>query len=138
MRYDVICYMFILGFLAHRVSDLALQPKSWALNKSVPGRKGFTICTIHVLVYTTCIICSWQKFDILVYASVFIPHWIIDRYSLANKWLGLIRGRTFASAFASTDKYREFDVAFTCIVYKDVDETFHLVCLLLTILWFFR
>ena len=62
-----------------------------------------------------------------VFVAVFVPHWIIDYWSLGLTWLKLIKGRTFEDA---NDK---FDVAFTCLVYAVVDNTFHLLCLWATI-----
>ena len=71
--------------------------------------------------------------DPAVAALVFVPHWIIDRWSLASLWLKMIRGRTFEAAFNSKDQYREFDIAFTSIVYTVTDNTMHLICLWLVI-----
>lgn len=34
----------------------------------------------------------------LAWAAVFVPHWLIDRFSLALVWLRLIGSRTFEEA----------------------------------------
>jgi hypothetical protein len=41
----------------------------------------------------------------------------------------MIRGRTFEAALANTDPHREFDIAFTALVYTGTDSTMHLICL---------
>lgn len=69
----------------------------------------------------------------MVAALVFVPHWIIDRWSLASTWLKMVRGRTFEAAFNSKDPYREFDIAFSSIVYTVTDNAMHLICLWLVI-----
>ncbi|HYE22738.1 MAG TPA: DUF3307 domain-containing protein [Verrucomicrobiae bacterium] len=118
-----------LALLGHLVGDFLLQSKAMGLRKSEKGRAGLWLCTIHVTIYTAVIMIFWGTKDPLVALAVFAPHWVIDRWSLANKWSGLIKGRTFEAAIVSTDKYREFDVAFTSIVYKEIDATMHLLCL---------
>ena len=80
-------------------------------------------------IYTTCVCLLWRSANPLVWLAVYLPHWLIDRYSLASLWLRTIRGRTFEAAAGSTDPHREFDVAFTALVYTVVDNTLHLFCL---------
>ncbi len=50
---------------------------------------------------------------------------------MGNIWAKIIKGRTFESARTSQDPDKEFDIAFTSVVYTVVDTTFHLV-----VLWF--
>lgn len=119
----------IFAFLGHLIGDFIFQTKEMALRKSENGWKGFWFCTLHVLIYTTSVAVLTQNFSPLFLLSVSVPHWIIDRYSLASVWLKFIKGRTFDAAYTSTDKYREFDISFTSIVYTVVDNTFHILCL---------
>ena len=112
-----------------------LQSKKMALHKADKTWYGVMLCTVHVCIYTGVLMAMLGTHDPRMAIAIFVPHWIIDHWSLANKWLGFIRGRTFQAAITSTDRYREFDVAFTSIVYKDVDETMHLLCLLAVIYW---
>ena len=125
----MIAELFIYALLGHLIGDFLLQPKEMALRKSQSGSKGLVICTIHVLVYTVAICAMMGTFSPPIFLGVYVPHWVIDRWSLADKWCKLIRGRTFKAAYASKDQYREFDIAFTCVVYTVVDSTFHLLCL---------
>lgn len=85
----------------------------------------------HVLIYVLTICVFMWRFDFVFGLLVFLSHYPIDRWSLASKWLKLIGGRTFMEAYESKEKYREFDVAFSCIVYAVADNTMHLV-----LLWF--
>lgn len=137
MNYGFFCYLFLLGIIGHGIGDFPLQPKSWAIAKSAPTWKGFEICTIHVAVYTICVMVFWQNLNPLVFATIAMPHWIIDRYSAADKLLKILKGRTFAAAYTSTDPYREFDIAFTSIVYTVTDALIHVACLWLTVFYFF-
>lgn len=125
-------YTMLLIILGHFVGDFIAQPKVMALRKSEPTWVGWAYCTWHVMLYSTFVslfAVGTLWFPPTVFAAIAVPHWIIDRYSLADKWLHFIEGRTFTAAFNSTDKYREFDVAFTAIVYTVVDSTFHVICL---------
>lgn len=127
--------ILIFAFLGHLVGDYLLQSKEMALKKSVKGKWGLLMCTLHVTLYTVVvtglIILAPGTISISIWfiLSVFIPHWLIDRFSFASWWLQLIRGRTFKKAYESKDQYREFDIAFTAIVYTVVDNTIHLLCL---------
>jgi hypothetical protein len=133
--------LFILALLGHLAGDFLIQPKSMALGKSNKGWEGFHHCTVHVILYTA-VVFAWLyhpmtlRESIIVIASIAIPHWIIDRYSLASLWLRMIRGRTFegVNTWQSRGmKFREWDIAFTAIVYTVTDMTLHLLCLLLPI-----
>ena len=129
----------LFGFLGHLIGDYLLQTKNMALNKSAKGWKGFWLCTAHIAIYTASVcgmVSIVQPITIEFVASIFFPHWLIDRYSFASWWLKKIKGRTFVDAFKSTDKYREFDIAFTAIVYTVTDNTFHLLCLVGSTYWF--
>jgi membrane-associated HD superfamily phosphohydrolase len=123
--------LFIYAIFGHLVGDYLLQSKKMALEKSAKNWRGFLICILHTLIYTASIFVVIWKFNILAIIIIFVSHFIIDRWSLGQIWLKLIKGRTFESAYSSQDKNREFDIAFTSIVYTVVDNTFHLL-----ILWF--
>ncbi|MDP3954500.1 MAG: DUF3307 domain-containing protein [bacterium] len=127
--------LFILALLGHLIGDYLFQTKEMALNKSKASWDGFYVCSWHVLIYTTAVCLMLWTPNIFVWLAVFIPHWIIDRFSFASVWLELIKGRTFESAYLSKDQHREFDVAFTALVYTVVDNTFHLLSLWLVIIF---
>ncbi|MFA5358621.1 MAG: DUF3307 domain-containing protein [Patescibacteria group bacterium] len=125
--------IFIRIVLGHLVGDYLLQTKHMALRKSDKGWTGVKQCLIHCFIYTAtiCLFAWWV--DPLFIVLVFVSHYPIDRWSLGGAWLKMIRGRTFVAAYTSTDKYREFDVAFTSIVYTVTDNTMHIVLLWLIV-----
>jgi hypothetical protein len=128
-------HLFILAILGHLIGDYLLQSKWMALTKSVPGPEGLRACTIHVAVYTVAVCAVVGTLSPLFALAVFVPHWIIDRWSLASPWLKLIDGRTFEAARANTTPTRDFDIAFTAIVYTVTDNTMHALCLWAAVWW---
>ena len=127
--------LFILAVLGHLIGDFLLQSKRTALGKAERTWLGWQLCTVHVALYTAVVCGMLQTLSPLVWSAVFVPHWLIDRYSLADKWLAMIGGRTFKSAHESRELYREFNIAFTCVVYTVVDATFHLLSLWAVTKW---
>jgi len=125
--------LFVLALLGHLIGDYLLQTKNMALNKSAKGWRGIKTCSLHVLIYTASVCLMLWTLNIWIWLAIFIPHWIIDRWSFASVWLKLIKGRTFEDAYLSKDKYREFDIAFTSIVYTVTDNTFHFLSLWLVV-----
>lgn len=125
--------LFILALLGHLIGDYLFQTKHMALNKSAKGWSGIKTCSWHVWIYTLSVSLMLWVPNLWVLPAIFIPHWVIDRWSLASVWLKLIKGRTFEAAYLSKDQYREFDIAFTSLVYAVVDNTFHLLSLWLVI-----
>lgn len=121
--------------LGHLTADYLLQSKRMALSKSKGGLGGMVYCAVHCVIYAATVCLFLLRFDPLFFALIFLSHYPIDRWSLAEKWLRLIKGRNFKEAFESKDKYREFDIAFTCIVYAVADNTMHLVLLWLITKW---
>lgn len=113
----------------HLIGDYLLQSRKMALAKSSQGFAGVKWCFFHSLVYTFSVNLFLWKFSPALFLLIFLSHYPIDRWSLGEKWLKLIRGRSYAKAFQSTDKYREIDIAFSCIVYTVVDNTMHLLFL---------
>ncbi|MEK7608613.1 MAG: DUF3307 domain-containing protein [Patescibacteria group bacterium] len=129
--------IFVPAFLGHCIGDYLLQSKWMALTKTSRGATGMIACTIHVLLYATAVCAMIQVFDWRVWLAVAIPHWIIDRFSIADKWLRIIRGRTPEGAARLGDLHREFHIAFWALVYTAVDNMLHLLCLWFTTLIMF-
>ncbi len=65
-----------------------------------------------------------------------MSHFPIDRWSLAGKWLQLIKGRDFFAAYHSKAEFHEIDLSFSTIVYVVVDNTFHLLLMAAIFLYF--
>lgn len=141
--------LFVTLLFAHIVGDFFFQPKSMAVKKGASN----STALLHVAIYTFCVVLftisyidfshSWQSLGqyYLWVAVVFIPHFIIDRWSLADKWLKLINGRTLEDFLykghldiPTENKlfYTNYHIlrgGFACIVYVVVDFTAHLMCL---------
>ena len=126
--------MFSL-LLGHLVGDFLLQNK-WMSEKKT--QSSFR-CVVHCTVYTVavCVVCplpGWQ-WPLLV----FLSHYFIDRYSLAEKWLKLINGRTLngflkrghlgieAEDYETNMNYRILRGGFNSLVYCAADNTMHLL-----------
>lgn len=133
----IVASLFIFAFLGHLVGDYVLQSTWMALTKSKKGWEGILACTIHVTIYTIAV-CSalylaLQTTDWHVWLAVFIPHWIIDHWSLGDWWSHLIRGRTKEKLLETIGLEREFGFAFYAPVYIAIDNTWHFLFLLATI-----
>lgn len=144
---------FIL--IGHLIGDYLFQNKWMAMNKSASHFK----CFVHSAIYTltlcvvTLPVIQSLWWPVIVYAS----HYPIDRWSLADKWLKLIGGRsledflekgheniprenlsgllTSSLGFGGRDNeyenYHALRGGFTAVVYTVVDNTMHLILMLL-------
>ena len=125
--------------LGHFIGDYILQ------NKWMAYRKGtnYLPCLTHCLLYTLAV-CSFSPFNIWWVLIVFLSHFFIDKFSLADKWLKLINGRSLTDflAFghmeisdnlmqANKENYRILRGSFTGIVYTAVDNTMHILLMVL-------
>src|SRR3989339_1612782 len=119
--------------LAHCAGDYWLQTKNMALTKSKKGLRGALVCYLHSLIYAACFSLFLWTINPWLIALVFLSHYPLDRWSLAEKWLKLINGRNVMGAFLSRDKYREIDLSFSCIVYAVTDNSMHLFLIWLII-----
>lgn len=113
--------------LGHLVGDYLLQPRKMAIRKSAKGFGGFIWCLVHCVIYTlvVCLFTSTSDFTKII--LIFLSHFPVDRWSLAGKWLGIIKGHDFVSAYRSKDKYHEIYLSFSTIVYVVVDNTIHVL-----------
>lgn len=130
--------------LGHLVGDYLFQNKWMALSK---GNSSWR-CFVHCLVYTVTVVsftwCS-LKADWRWILLVFLAHFVVDRWSLADKWLDLIGGRSLCDFkqkghlevprnpdFTSRGdnewkNYWCLRGGFTALVYAVADNTMHLV-----------
>lgn len=87
--------LFVYALLGHLVGDYLLQTKQMALKKSERSWRGWWMCSAHVLIYTIVVCLMLRATDPLIWALVFVPHWLIDRFSFASIWLQFIGGTDF-------------------------------------------
>lgn len=129
--------LFPTLILGHMIGDYLFQNKWMAMNKSASSFKCFIHCliyTISVSVTTYPILHGWLWSGI-----VFISHYPIDRWSLADKWLDLINGRSLRDFMDNGkkdiplaldfDNYHILRGGFTAFVYAVTDNTIHIVLL---------
>lgn len=132
--------LFWLIVLYHLVADFMTQPKETGIRKSEKGVNGLRLCVGHVSLYTLLMCFPFGyalslfgnfsvKVIVFVYLAISVPHFVIDRWSLANKWGKYFKGRSFESAGKGDDIEDRFDRIFTGIVYVVIDQTMHLICL---------
>ena len=129
--------------LGHLIGDYILQ------NNWMAQRKGahYFPCIVHCVLYTlaVCALTNWNLWWALV---VFASHFPIDKWALANKWLKAYGGRatdvflesghrdvpdelTDVRRIAQYDNYITLRGGFTALVYVVVDNTFHLILMLI-------
>ncbi|MCC7469736.1 MAG: DUF3307 domain-containing protein [Bacteroidetes bacterium] len=113
----------------HIIGDYFLQPQKMAIHKS----SNTLVCFVHVTIYTISVCAMLWNWNPVVALSIFLPHFIIDRWSLGEVWLRLIGGRTANGAMSETGVKREFAIAFYAPVYIIVDNGLHLLCIAGTI-----
>jgi hypothetical protein len=113
----------IAVIFGHFIGDFFLQTKAMADNKYHFGMKGFFSCTVHVLVYTLTVAVFANNFAPFFLLGVYLPHWIVDKWSLAYHWMKLI-GRSDLINNSNQQK-----AAFGAIIYVVIDQTIHLGCL---------
>jgi hypothetical protein len=120
---------FIAVVLGHFVGDFLLQNKWMALSKTKKGGVGYAALLVHCVIYALSIAIITWHFEPLFVALVFASHLPLDRWSLATKWLRIIKARTMPDAYRSVSDIREFDIAFAVVIYIIADSTIHLLLL---------
>lgn len=142
-------YIFIAAMLGHFVGDYLLQNQYMAVDKSFPGWRGHIACTVHILLYTMAVlIFTGMLHNVGFILAVAIPHWIIDRWSLAKYWLRYKNGyhedniwdQAPVCAAPSPNQLQRnvWKIAFAAPVYIMNDNTLHWVCLWLTVKYMVR
>ena len=129
--------------LGHLVGDYLLQNKWMAMNKS----GNWYTCFIHCMIYTATVslftygsIHTFYSFWLWPLA-IFATHFPIDYWSLADKWLDFIEGRSIKDFLKrghddlgpmtvnmpDTRNHHILRGGFTALVYATADNTMHLV-----------
>lgn len=115
--------LLIKAIFGHFIGDFFFQSETMANNKYRSGWKGYIWCSIHVLVYTFFVAVFVGNFSPLFLLGVYLPHWIVDKWSLAFRWMKLM-GR--GDLINSSDPKK---VSFGVVIYVVIDQTIHLGCL---------
>ena len=123
---------FVNLLFGHIIGDYFLQNRLMSTTKNKDDFKGYVACTIHCLIYTLSICIFTGAWNPLFILLVFGSHFVIDKFSLADVWLKLIRGRSIKYYLEDdnidiTEKHLIMRGSFTGIVYVVVDNTMHLL-----------
>lgn len=132
--------------MGHLIGDYILQ------NNWMAQRKGahYFPCIVHCLIYTT-VVTATTTLNPWWALVVFLSHFPIDKYSLADKWLEAYGGRSLQRYLARghldvpnmmitdnmsepipmRDNYIRLRAGFTTFVYIMVDNTMHMMLMLL-------
>lgn len=142
---------FIGLLLGHLAGDYVLQNSWMALNK----RQNLIICVIHCAVYTFCVCAGLFLFNVplsfLLLIGIFISHFILDSTTLVDKWMRFYGITSFTGCvpYRSNFKHRKvpdwtamitvsqvIQTAFGTFVYIAVDNTLHLIMMIVFIKYF--
>jgi len=125
--------------LGHLVGDYLLQNEFLALNKSKNTRIGWLAASIHCLVYTLAVCLFMWNFDWFWIIIVFLSHFLIDKFGLAELYMTKIKGfglKDYIDNINSDTRWhyisnskgnRILKGGFTAVVYTITDNTMHLV-----------
>lgn len=134
--------LFPLLILGHLVGDYLFQNKWMAMNKDSSNLKCFVHCSIYTITVLMFTAVFWHSYmDFTKWAVVvFLSHFIVDRFSLADKWLDLINGRSLRDFMENGHNnipaslncieymnYHSLRGGFTALVYAVADNTMHLL-----------
>lgn len=116
--------IYVRLFFGHLVGDYLLQPMWMAIGKSRRGDRGMWISLLHSVIYTACVCLFLWTIDWTFVYLIFLSHYPIDRWSLAESWLKMIRGRDLRRSAEDGDPV---SVSFAALVYSVVDNAMHLM-----------
>lgn len=113
------------AFIGHLLGDFIAQNDPIAKRKAV--HTGW--CLLHVLLYCLCMLGVLGWFDPRWWnwpwwLVIGVPHFLIDRFRLARRWMWLAAQEDFATGALAP---------WSVIV---IDQVFHLVCLFATVILF--
>ena len=123
--------------LGHLAGDYLLQNEWMALNKSKNTKIGWIAAFVHCIIYTLAVCLFMWNFDWYWMLIVFFSQFPIDKFSLAEKYLHYIKGKSLKDyvgrrkyKYKLEDKTNRFQVlegAFTAVIYTITDNTMHLI-----------
>lgn len=131
--------------LGHLAGDYLLQNEWMALTKSKNTLNGWIAAFVHCIIYTLAVCLFMWNFDWYWMIVVFLTHFPIDKFSLADKYLHFIKGKglkdyvkkdgfwdgiMYAPKPFENQNLNRYDVlegGFTAVVYTVTDNTMHLI-----------
>src|SRR3990172_4273271 len=91
--------------LGHLIGDYLLQNNALALNKHRYDYDGWIACWLHCFLYTLAVCTMMRDFRWQWMLIVFLSHFIIDKFNIAEKYLKLVRGRSLEEFILCKDNY---------------------------------
>lgn len=122
-------------FLGHLAGDYLLQNEWMAMNKSKNTWVGWLSASVHCIIYTLAICLFMQNFDPVWMVVVFLTHFPIDKFALAEKYMHFIKGKGMKD-YVKKDKqldgleftrYDMLEGGFSAVVYTITDNAMHLI-----------
>ena len=142
--------MWFQMLLGHLCGDYLFQNEFMALNKSKNTLEGWFAAFIHCVLYTFAVCLFMMNFDLIWIVVVFLSHFPIDKFSLAEKYMHYVKGKgmkdyvakdrfiivegqKYESAFTKPrlNRYDALEGGFTAFVYALTDNTMHLIIMYL-------
>jgi hypothetical protein len=134
--------------LGHLTGDYLLQNEFLAMNKSKNTWIGWFAALIHCILYTFAVCLFMQNFQLIWIIVVFLSHFPIDKFSLAEKYMHYIKGKgmkdyvkkdrmyddiIYTPKFQNKllNRYDMLEGGFTSIVYTLTDNSMHLIIMYL-------
>ncbi len=125
--------LFARLILGHALGDYIFQNNKMALSKSKKGFEGHLWCTIHCLIYSSCVCLFLWTAHPIVFGIVFLSHWPIDRWSLGLKWSEFYRSISWRKVYTEKKEDWQAQLAFAAPVYIIVDNSMHLILMWLVL-----
>ena len=119
-------------FLGHLAWDYLFQNQWMSMNKSKNTLTGWIAALVHCVIYTFMICLFMHNFDWIWIVVVFLSHFPIDKFSLAEYYMHFLKGKGLKD-YAHHDSYRQvnrfhvIEGSFMSIVYTVTDNAMHLI-----------
>lgn len=133
--------------LGHLAGDYLLQNEWMALNKSKNTLNGWMAALVHCVIYTLAVCVFMQDFQPIWMAVVFLTHFPIDKFRLAEHYMHFIKGKGMRDyvnkdivppmraiptkrdidARRPLNRYDMLEGGFTSLVYSVTDNAMHLI-----------
>ncbi len=132
----MITNFYVALLFGHLIGDFLFQNNWMAQNKN--KKDGWFPCFVHCLTYTLSVIVFTKEVSFSWALIVFITHYPIDRWSLADKFSELYGSNSIKKFWNKKNKnnsHKEnkqliLDGAFSAICYVVRDNTFHLLLMI--------
>ena len=130
--------------LGHLAGDYLLQNEWMAMNKSKNTRIGWLAAFIHCVLYTLAICLFMQNFEPIWVVVVFLTHFPIDKFSLAEYYMHFLKGKGLKD-YVKKDQYFDglvyvpkperqslnrmdaLEGGFSAFIYAVTDNAMHLI-----------